>query len=177
VSRLAAALAALLALACAAPIRTDLNADNEPKELRTVALVPLESDPLIGYEVPSDAAPIVTARLSVALGSETKLRLVEPGRADAVLTGVVRRWVERDGSSTGVRHPASVWFALELRDPDGRVIWTGTYEETQAALSDDLGSFPRCWERGFRWVTAADLADYGARQLVEALQREVGGWS
>ena len=45
---------------------------------------------------------------------------------------------------------------------DGRVIWTGTYEETQPPLSDDLGSLPRAWERGFRWVTAEELADYGA---------------
>jgi hypothetical protein len=177
VTRLAAALAALLLLACAAPIRTELHVDDEPASIQKVAAVPAHSDPLVGYDVPSDAAAVVNARLLVALGSETKLQVVDRAQADAVLTAVVRRWIERDGSASGVRHPASVWLRLELRDGRGRLIWTGTYEETQAALSEDAGSFPRAWERGFRWVTAEELADYGVRELVRALAREIESWS
>jgi hypothetical protein len=178
VTRLAAALAALFALACAAPIRTELSVEDEPAAISKVAVSPVRVDPLLGYDVPSAAASVVNARVLVALGSETKLVVVDaPQQANAVLSGVVRRWSERDGSASGVRHPASVWLKLELRDDKGRLIWTGTYEETQAALSEDAGSFPRAWERGFRWVTAEELADYGVRQLVRALASDIASWS
>ena len=176
-TRVAAIAAALLALACAAPIRTELLETDVPEKIEKLAVVGMRADPLLGVEIPRDALGIVTARIVAALGSETHLRVVEPADSDAILTGVIRRYRERDGSSTGVRRPASVWFALELRDASGRVLWTGTYEETQAALSEDAGSFPRAWERGFRWVTAEDLADSGARMLVRELAREVETWS
>ncbi len=176
-TRLAAALAALLALACAAPIRTELDLEDEPGAIQKIAVVPVRIDPLLGYDVPSEAASVLNARLLVALATETKFRVVDPAEANAILTGVVRRWVERDGSASGVRHPASVWLALELRNDTGRPIWTGTYEETQAPLSEDVGSLPRAWERGFRWVTAEELADYGVRQLVRALADEIETWS
>ena len=80
-------------------------------------------------------------------------------------------------AAAGVRRPASVWFELDLRDRNGVVLWSGTYEETQAPLSDDAGSLPRAFERRFRWVTAADLADYGARMLLRELQHEIETWS
>jgi len=172
----AAVLAALVALACAAPIRTQVLTPDPPSGVTKVALVPLRTDPL-AYDVPESAPHLVTARIASALESETKLRVVDAGKADAVLTGTVRRFVERDGTSTGVRHPASVWIVLELRDQAGNPLWNGTYEETQPALSEDAGSFPRAWERGFRWVTAEDLASYGARELVRELAREVATWS
>ncbi|MFI5314780.1 MAG: hypothetical protein ACHQ6T_03710 [Myxococcota bacterium] len=177
VTRVAAVAAALLAVACAAPIRTELHETDLPQKIEKLAVVGLRAEPSLGFEIPRDALAVVTARIVSALGSETQLRVVEPSDSDAILTGAIRRYSERDGSASGVRHPASVWFALELRDSKGRVVWTGTYEETQTALSDDMGSLPRAWERGFRWVTAADLADYGARMLVRELAREVATWS
>jgi len=176
VTRVAAALAALLALACAAPIRTEVVTPEPPSGLSKVALVPLRGEPM-ALDVPEEAPRLVTARVASALESETHLRVVEPAQADAVLSGAVRRFVERDGTSTGVRHPASVWIVLELHDRAGQKLWTGTYEETQPALSEDVGSLPRAWERGFRWVTADDLATYGARELVRELAREVATWS
>jgi hypothetical protein len=177
VTRVAAILAALFVLACAPPIRTELQDTDLPTRPQKIAVVALRADPLLGLGIPRDAPALVTARLIAALESDTHLRVVAPSESDAILTGVVRRYTERDGSASGVRHPASVWFALELRGADGRVLWTGTYEETQSALSEDAGSLPRAWERGFRWVTAADLADYGARMLVHELAREVDTWS
>jgi hypothetical protein len=176
VTRLAAALAALLAIACAAPIRTELPPEDAPKPVQKVAVMPLRADPLFG-SAPAEAPVYATGRVIAALESDTQLRVVDPSDADAILTGFVRRWVERDGSASGVRHPASVWLVLELRDRDGRLTWKGTYEETQAPLSDDLGSLPRAWERGFRWVTASELAEYGARELVRELAREAKTWS
>ena len=169
--------AAWLAVACAPPIRTELREVEDRPAVHAIALAGVQTDPLLSTAVPDEAAALVSARLAAAIQSETKLRIVAESESDAVLTGLVLRYVEREGSASGVRHPASVWFELELRDRAGAVLWTGTYEETQAALSDDVGSFPRVWERGFRWVTAADLADYGARTLVRELARELETWS
>ncbi|HTO53944.1 MAG TPA: hypothetical protein VMR50_11205 [Myxococcota bacterium] len=176
-TRVAAVLAAaLLCLACAAPIRSELMTPDPPRGLTKIALLPLQTDPM-GPDVSKVAVNFVTARIQDALQSETHLRVVDPDKADALLSGTVRRYLERDGTSSGVRRPASVWIVLELRDAAGQSLWTGTYEETQPALSDDVGSLPRAWERGFRWVTADDLAAYGVRELVRALGREVDTWS
>jgi hypothetical protein len=176
VTRLAAAFAALVLLACTTPIRTQFVTPDPPPPVHKVALVPIGTDRL-GYDVPAAAPHFVTARIVEALQSETHLVVVDAPQADAVLSGVVRRYVERDGTATGVKRPASVWIVLELHDAAGRQLWTGSYEETQTALSDDAGSLPRAWERGFRWVTADDLAAYGARELVRELAREVATWS
>jgi hypothetical protein len=90
---------------------------------------------------------------------------------DALLLGRVRRFDERKGGE----QPAAVGFDLELRAPDGALLWSGSYDETQRSLSEDLGSFGRASERGFRWVSADALASYGARELVRQLpQNGVG---
>jgi len=177
VTRLAALAAAWLCLACAPPIRTQVHDVESRPTVRKLALAPIETDPLLATPVPDDALPLVTRRIAAAIQSETKLALVAEPDSDAVLSGVLLRYVERQGTSTGVRRPASVWFELQLRDRSGAVLWSGSYEETQAALSDDVGSLPRVVERGFRWVTAEDLADYGARMLARELQREIESWS
>jgi hypothetical protein len=177
VTRRAAALAALLTLACAAPIRSELLADDPPHGLGKLALEPFAID-MLATEVPAGAPRLVSARVADAIQSETNFRVVDSAtQADAILTGVVRRYSERQGSSTGVKHPASVWIVLQLRDSDGRELWNGTYEETQAPLSEDMFSLKRAWDRGFRWVTAEELATYGARELVRELAREVATWS
>ena len=175
-TRVARLCAVLALLACAAPIRTERFQVDPPVTVRRVAVVPIEADPLLGAGIPSEAPGFATQQLRDALKDQSALRVVDEG-ADASLGGAIRRWSERDGSTTGVRRPASVWIALELRDRGGRVIWTGVYEETQPPLSEDLGSFPRAWERGFRWVTAEELCEYGLRELVADLAREAAAWS
>ncbi|HTO68657.1 MAG TPA: LPS assembly lipoprotein LptE [Myxococcota bacterium] len=173
----AAWLAALLALGCAPPIRTQVPPLESRPVVHSVLVQALEADTLKGAGVPDDAGTVVTNHVVAALQSETKLRVVAEGESDAVMSGVILRYSEREGTASGVKRPASVWFELQLRDREGAVLWSGAYEETQAALSDDVGSLPRAWERGFRWVTAEELADYGARMLARDLQREIDTWS
>lgn len=176
-TRVAAAVcAALLAMACAAPIRTERLQVDPPVGVRRIAVVPIVADPQLGSLVPSEAPGFVTAQLLDALKTQGGLRVVDEG-ADASLGGQIRRWRQREGTTTGVRRPASVWLVLELRDRDDRVIWSGVYEETQPPLSEDLFSLSRAWERGFRWVTAEELAEYGLRELVDDLAREAETWS
>lgn len=187
-----------LTLGCAPPIWTEVANPQPSPVVRKIAMLPFSGDPAPGGMLDSDAVRIVTTRVLQALTQETNLQIIPPdetllvpgagGRtgaelleknfgADAVLTGVVRRFVERSGGPSGSSRPSAVWFTLELRTTGGALLWSGTYNETQAALSDDLGSFRRAWQRGFKWVTAADLAGYGARELAQALAEEVAAWS
>jgi hypothetical protein len=106
------------------------------------------------------------------LGSE----LASAFGADAILYGRVRRYRSRIGSTRGASRPASVWFELELRLPDGVRIWAGSYDEQQEALSENLLSLPRAADRGFAWVDASRLSSDGARALVAALLEERRHW-
>ncbi len=193
-----ALLTVAFALACAPPIWTEVNQLEDGPPVRSVAMLPFKSAPAPGGTLPSDAPQVVAARVLEALTRETELVIIPPDKvmlvpgaggvrgrealkktfgADAILTGTLRRYVERSGGPSGSQRPSAVWFTVELRGIDGVLIWSGTYNETQAALSDDLGSFRRAWSRGFKWVTAADLAGYGARELAQALADELGPWS
>ena len=86
--------------------------------------------------------------------------------ADSVLFVRVRRFAPREGGDRGSRRGASVWFEVALRAPDGTLLWRGAYDETQQALTEDLLAFRRALARGFRWVSAEELAAYGAGELV-----------
>lgn len=198
-TRLLLAGLAALALGCATPISVEIS-ENEPEApaIRKLVVLPFTNAPVPGGTVQGDGDVVVTTRVLQALTQETRFDVVPPGEAarvgpagstptgaelkkqfgvDAILTGVVRRYIERVGGPGGAMKPASVWFAMEIRTPDGKLLWSGSYDETQRGLSEDLGSFKRAWERGFRWVTAADLAGYGARQLSLVLAEDFEPWS
>lgn len=187
-----------LTLGCAAPISTQLREPQPAPTIRKLVILPFASDPVAGAAANADAAAVVTTRFLQAMTQESSFEIVPPDEAarvpgilgpaggelvrrqfgaDAILTGVVRRYVERTGGPGGTSQPAAVWFRLELRSPDGVLLWSGVYDETQRALSEDLGSLGRAWQRGFRWVTAADLAGYGANRLARALVADIRPWS
>ena len=170
-----------LSLGCALPISTQLGAQEQPPKLEKIAVESFSADLTRGSTIAPDAAGIVTARVLAALTRETDLEIVPPGETtrgvDAVLSGVVRRYEERVGGPGGAFKPASVWFTQELRTLEGELIWSGTFEETQRALSEDLGSLPRAWRRGFKWLTAAELATEGADELATALAEDTAPWS
>lgn len=187
-----------LALGCAAPISTQLRESQPPPTIRKLVILPFSSDPVAGAAADADAAAVVTTHFLQAMTQESSFEIVPPDEAarvpgihgpgggellrrqfgvDAILTGVVRRYVERTGGPGGTNQPAAVWFRLELRSTDGVLLWSGIYDETQRALSEDLGSLDRAWQRGFRWVTAADLAGYGANRLARALVADTRPWS
>jgi hypothetical protein len=148
------------------------------------------------------AASVVTARVAEALAEWARLDMVPPGDVelwlqaprspadpallgnelrsafgvDGVLTGRVRRYVSRQGGSAGAVRPASVHFELELRTPDGVLLWQGSYDEAQSSINEDLASLQRASERGFRWVTAEALTRYGARELMQRLGGVSASW-
>lgn len=90
--------------------------------------------------------------------------------ADALLVGEITRWVEREGGAAGSPRPASVGVRIDLFGaPDGQRLWRGEFDHTQQALLENVLITPRYPGGGTRWLTAEELAQFGASELVAAL--------
>lgn len=90
--------------------------------------------------------------------------------ATALLMGRVDRYREREGGEFGATRPAGVGFELELyAAPSGRKLWSARFDHTQRALSEDVLRAPRYPGGGSRWLSAAELTRWGARQAAERL--------
>ncbi|GIW40026.1 MAG: hypothetical protein KatS3mg076_0603 [Candidatus Binatia bacterium] len=94
--------------------------------------------------------------------------------ADAVLCGEILRFRERVGTELGARKPASVGFRLYLvRSRDGKVVWQGSFQETQQELTSNLLRWWMFWRGGPKWLSAGELARIGVERLVEKMLDEV----
>ncbi|MFO7986491.1 MAG: hypothetical protein R6U38_11555 [Desulfatiglandaceae bacterium] len=90
--------------------------------------------------------------------------------ADAVLTGYIYRWREREGRDFAAERPASVAFDLYLVNPaDGSVIWRRNFNKTQQSLFENLLDFSTYIKSGGRWLTAGELAMLGLKQILNQL--------
>lgn len=114
-----------------------------------------------------------TAQAVKALGTEASgVPLEQRARqvavrlgADAALVGRILVYQEREGSKLGANPAATVGFEVKLLTPDGTTLWVGNYYEKQRPFNEDfLGSV----QRGFVFVTAEELAEYGAERLVQS---------
>ncbi len=94
---------------------------------------------------------------------EVARRMALEFKADAAVAGLVRVYKEREGSKYGAV-PAVVGFDVRLVASDGVLVWRGSYYEEQRPVTEDISGF---FARGFGFVTAEDLATYGAEQLVK----------
>lgn len=86
--------------------------------------------------------------------------------ADAALSGKVLVYQERVGGRLGADPPAVVGFEVKLVAPDGNLLWEGNYYEKQRPMTEDVVGFI---QRYGMFVTAEELAAYGAAELAEAL--------
>ena len=106
-----------------------------------------------------------------------KERAVELGKlvnVDAVLCGTVSRFVERVGTQYGARQPAAVSFELFLvSTATGTVLWRGTFDQQQEALSTNLFNWWQFWEGGPRWFTAAEFTHLGVERLLNQLAKQI----
>lgn len=90
--------------------------------------------------------------------------------ASAVMLGKVYRYREREGQALGATRAASVGYELTLFDARaGRRLWTSRFDETQRPLTDDIFNAQRYPGGGRRWLTAAELARWGADGAAKAL--------
>jgi hypothetical protein len=92
--------------------------------------------------------------------------------ATSVLLGTVYRYRERRGGELGATRPASVGIELALYEaPGGRPLWTGRFDHTQQALSENALVARHYPGAGSRWLSAAELARWGldesAKKLIE----------
>ncbi len=88
--------------------------------------------------------------------------------ADGVLIGYIFRYEDRQGSDYAVSSPASVAFDLHLISvPTGEVVWQAAFDQTQAALSDNLFNIDTFIQRKGRWVSADELAAEGLAGLLD----------
>jgi len=111
---------------------------------------------------PADAVQAVPAAM-VGAPEQAAKEAARQLRVDGALIGRVLVYREREGSRWGAK-PAIVGFEVKLVAPDGVTLWTGNYYERQRPLNEDFLGF---WQRGWGFVTAEDLAEYGASQLVK----------
>ncbi len=106
--------------------------------------------------------------------SERRL-IVETGRklgADSVLTGHIYRFMDRVGGNYAVDTPASVAFDLHLvRVSDGRLLWTGYFDETQKSLLEDLFKISSFFQRDGQWITSREMAKAALQKIMEDFEK------
>lgn len=102
--------------------------------------------------------------------SELEL-LIRVGRelgVDGVVIGKVYRYIDRDGSNYSVKSSASVAYDVFLiRVEDGRLSWSGQFDESQKSLTENLFDIKTFFRRKGRWVTAEQMATQGLEDLVK----------
>jgi len=125
--------------------------------------------------IPADdfRAALVSAGIDPALPENrrpmTNLAAFEFG-ANGVLTGVVTRFRDRTGQSLAAANPASVGFRVELFDaPAARRLWSGTFEETQQPITENVFNVSRYPGGGSRWLTGDELAKWGADEMSKSM--------
>jgi hypothetical protein len=90
--------------------------------------------------------------------------------ATAIMMGRVSRYRERVGESFGSTSAASVAFDFTIYTaPVARRVHSTQFDETQRPLSEHIINAPRYPGGGMRWLTAAELAQWGADSAVAAL--------
>jgi hypothetical protein len=90
--------------------------------------------------------------------------------ATAVMLGRVSRYRERGGEKYGSSTAASVAFEVTIYSaPAAQRVWVSKFDETQRALSENVFNARRYPGGGTRWLTAAELAQWGAGSAADAL--------
>jgi hypothetical protein len=91
-----------------------------------------------------------------------------PHSLDAVLTGVILRYEERDGHALSVDRPASVAYETYLISArDGAMLWQARFDETQKPLLDNLLLVGRFLRGGGVWQTSDTLTRLGLQRVLE----------
>jgi hypothetical protein len=174
----------------------------EPVVIRTIAVLPVEPAGEGKSVVPDEAAHAVTAQIYRVLADQTQFRVIPDltvadtvllpevrnaggiteravalGKqvgADGVMFGRVYRYQKRVGTEFGASEPASVAFEIGIvAVSSGEVLWTGSFDETQQALSSNLFNWWMFWSAGPRWFSASELAGLGVERLFDEMASAV----
>ncbi len=122
---------------------------------------------------------LATAGIATDSRAGAEARLVPPQVArvvaqefgvDALLVGELRRWKEREGLAGMSDRGASVGFELTLFDaPTGQRLWSGDFDQTQRPLGDNVLDASRLPGGGSRWLSAEELARWGAQEIAKTV--------
>jgi hypothetical protein len=114
-----------------------------------------------GSEEPTPGVAQTTA-------SEAGMRNPAQGPLDAIITGVITRYDDRQGTALAVDHPASVAYeAFLISARDGEILWRARFNETQRPLFDNLLLTGRFVKGGGVWQTNDTLARIGLERVVK----------
>jgi len=112
-----------------------------------------------GIPQTSDKTP---RQLAITLGKELM--------ADYVVVGLVWRYHDRVGGPYAAESPASVAFSVFIVDVrTGRLAEKAAFDKTQASLTENLFDAPMFFHKGMKWLTAEELATYGAQKLLDEI--------
>jgi hypothetical protein len=127
-----------------------------------------------GYEVidRDKEETILSGPLSSGQGSRDKETFMRIGgilSAEAVMVGYIYRWRERRGSDYSADRPASTAFELCLiRSRDGEILWNGSFDKTQTALSENILEARIFFKGKGKWMTVEILADLGLSDILDS---------
>jgi hypothetical protein len=123
-----------------------------------VKLIPLEkmieAYERISKDEAKDTPRTLARRLGKALG------------ANLIITGTVWRFRDRVGDTPGGYSGASVAFSVYLIDvASGGTLWKAKFDETQRPVSENISGVKGLFRRGFKWLSASELAGYGVEEI------------
>lgn len=126
-----------------------------------------------GWQIVSEQEVEEIGQTLGALSDGARLRRIgELVYADAAITARLQRYRERIGNEAGVKSPASVGFVIDLVDlRRGDIVWSGRFDETQKALSENILGIGEIGQRGIRWLTAEQLMSDGVKKAVNQLHQ------
>jgi hypothetical protein len=88
----------------------------------------------------------------------------QTGGQDAVLLVTLHEYQKRHGTTYSVDTPPSVTFDDKLIMAEtGRERCSGLFQETQQPLTSNIFNFFTAKRRGFKWITAEEMAGEGIR--------------
>lgn len=86
---------------------------------------------------------------------------------EAVVIGAVYHYEQRQGSGLGVQSPASAAFEAHLiQVADKKALWSGRFDETQNALSENLLKIGSFVKGGAQWVTVERWSEIGVESIL-----------
>ena len=121
--------------------------------------------------IPADDVRRATEGAGPELSTPELARLTaERFGAEVLLVGNVLRYQERVGQAAGSTRPAAVGFEVTLFGaPDGERLWRATFDERQQPLSENVFNAARYPGGGSRWLSAGELARWGAGELASVM--------
>jgi hypothetical protein len=170
--------------------------ESESLALRRVAVTPFRAQPRAGAApLPGGAPDLIASYVAEGLSargidvvppSDVAQALAAPEQgldirsalavangqfgADALVTGTLYRFRDRDGEALGTLSPASVGFDVRIhRATDGKLLWSGVFDHTQVALSENALTAAQYPGGGTRWLTAEELGRWGALEVTKQI--------